>query len=125
MVTTGPSVLLVGLRSSAVDFEKWPQLTKEKLEAAFEEIRSELTHLGYRVQWCLTDTGETAEQQLTDDLRDFQPDIVLIGAGVRVDPDCFLLFEKMVNIVLQNAPKSRIAFNSNPHDTIAAVRRWT
>lgn len=28
-------VLMIRLRSDAVDFEKWPQLTKEKLEAAF------------------------------------------------------------------------------------------
>lgn len=118
------SVLLVGLKSSVVDFEKWPQLTQEKLEAAFEKILGEFTALGYGAKWCLTDTGETAEQQLTDALISFQPDVVLIGAGVRVDPDCFLLFEKMINIVVQNSPNSKIAFNSNPHDSVAAVQRW-
>jgi hypothetical protein len=49
----------------------------------------------------------------------------MIGAGVRVAPDHFLLFEKLINLVHRHAPPSvRICFNTHPTDTLAAVRRW-
>ncbi len=118
-------VLLVGLKASVVDYDKWPQLSVEKLEAAFEAVLHELSGLGYESRWCLTDTGETAEQQLVDDLRQFQPDIVLVGAGVRTDADHFLLFERMVNVIHRDAPQARIAFNSIPQDSVQAVQRWS
>lgn len=118
------SVLLVGLKSSVVDFEKWPQLSVEKLEAAFKQVVSDLQNEGFEARWCLTDTGETAEQQLSDALREHSPDIVLIGAGVRADPDHHLLFEKMINLVMRISPQSNIAFNSLPNDSVEAVKRW-
>lgn len=118
------SVLLVGLKSSVVNFEKWPELSVEKLEAAFSDVHTNLIELGYETKWCLTDTGETAEQQLTTDLKEFTPDIVLVGAGVRIDPDHFLLFEKIINTIHAEAPDAKIAFNSTPFDSVEAVKRW-
>lgn len=121
---SGCSVLLVGLRSSVVDFEKWPELSVAKLEAAFERVVSDLEAEGFEARWCLTDTGATAERQLTDDLRAHSPDVVLIGAGVRTDPDHFLLFERMINVIHEVSPGSKIAFNTLPFDSVEAVRRW-
>ena len=51
-------------------------------------------------------------------------DCVLIGAGVRLDPEHFLLFEKLINVVHEYAPKAKICFNTSPGDTAAAVMRW-
>jgi hypothetical protein len=49
----------------------------------------------------------------------------MIGAGVRLDPDHFLLFEKLVNVVHRHAPASvKICFNTRPNNTIEAVQRW-
>ena len=118
-------VLLVGLRSSSVDFDKWPQLSVEKLEAAFEQVLGDFKRDDFDARWCLTDTGDTAEQQLVADLRAFSPYIVLIGAGVRTDPDHLLLFERMINVVHKVSPASKIAFNTLPYDSVEAVRRWT
>ncbi len=118
-------VLLIGLRSSSVDFAKWPELTTEKLEAAFNQVLQDLTSQGYEAKWCLTDTGETAEEQVQETLNSFQPEIVLIGAGVRTDPDHFILFERIINSVHSNAPNARIAFNTSPFDSVEAVERWT
>ncbi|MBB6429770.1 hypothetical protein [Algisphaera agarilytica] len=119
-----PRVLLVGLASSAVDYDKWPDLSVEKLEAAFEQVASEAASAGFDARWCLTDTSETAPQQLKQDLLDYSPDIVLIGAGVRTDPDLLLLFERMINVISHVCPASKIAFNSSPFDTIEAIQRW-
>lgn len=117
-------VLLIGLRSDAVDFEKWPQLTKEKLEAAFVEVISELNQSGYEAKWCLTDRGQTAKEQVASALQVEQPDIVLVGAGVRTDSEHFLLFEQLINVIHSQAPNAKIAFNTLPYDTLDSVRRW-
>lgn len=117
-------VLLVGLQSSSVDFEKWPQLSVEKLEKGFSEIIEELTRKGFSASWCLTDTGEKAEEKLVESIKSFEPDLVMVGAGIRTDPDLFLLFEKVINIIHKNAPQAPIAFNTNPFDTIEAINRW-
>ncbi len=117
-------VLLIGLRSDAVDFDKWPQLTKEKLEAAFIQVISELNQGGYKAKWCLTDRGETAQTQVSEALRTEEPDIVLVGAGVRTDPDHFLLFEQLINVIHVQAPNAKIAFNTLPYDTLESVKRW-
>ena len=118
------SVLLVGLKSSAVDFGKWPDLSVEKLEQAFSDVRNELIQAGFDARWCLTDSGETAADQLKESLLEHQPNIVVIGAGVRTDPDHLLLFEQMINIIIRNSPDCKIAFNTLPFDTADAVRRW-
>ncbi len=118
-------ILLVGLQSSSVNFEKWPQLSVQKLEKAFSDIIEELTQNGYSAVWCLTDTGETAEQKLTESIDSVDPDLVIVGAGVRTDPDHFLLFEKVINIIHKKAPNAHIAFNTNPYDTIEAINRWS
>lgn len=119
------SVLLIGLKSSAVDYKKWPQLSVEKLENAFAAVRSELTEAGFRAHWCLTDADATAaRQQVLDDLKRCSPEIVVIGAGVRTDPDHLLLFEQIINLILREAPRCRIAFNTLPFDTVDAVKRW-
>ncbi len=118
-------VLLIGLRSDCVDYEKWPELSVEKLEAAFEKVISDLSNEGYTGIWCLTDQGDTASEQVTTALIDEKPDIVLVGAGVRVDPDLFFLFETVINLIHEHAPKAKIAFNSLPNDSVEAVKRWS
>ena len=109
---------------SAVEFDKWPELTPEKLEAAFAMVKAELEEQGYSAKWCLTDSGATAEEQFVADLKAFAPDIVLIGAGVRSDPDHLELFEKLINAVLRESPSSKIAFNTTPFDSAEAIERW-
>ena len=118
-------VLLIGLRSDCVNYEKWPQLSPEKLEAAFAEVIDELTSEGYEAAWCLTDQGETAGDVVTEALKKKAHDIVVVGAGVRKDPDQFMLFETVINLIHQYAPKAKIAFNQLPYDTVEAVKRWS
>ena len=116
---------MIGLSADNVDYEKWPQLTKESLEAAFEEVIAGLTAEGYDSEWCLTDQGATAEQKVTEALKRYVPDIVMVGAGVRTDPDLLHLFEKVINLIHEHAPDAKMAFNSLPFDTVDAVKRWS
>lgn len=103
-----PSVLVIGLDPNLIDFSQ-PQyadtgMNAEKILAGAKASEDELTRLGYSVQTCLTDFGETAEAvvQKTLEQKRF---------------DC-------VNVVHAHAPQAKICFNTNPGDTAAAVQRW-
>ena len=117
-------VLLIGLNPAVVNYEKWPGLTPEKLEMGLRRDESTLNEEGYTASICFIDHGEKAEQFITEQLQQNSYDCMLIGAGVRTDPDEFLLFEKAVNLVHQLAPQARLCFNTGPTDSVDAVKRW-
>ena len=126
-MTDEKSVLLVGLDPKLIDFSQPgypPGMDATKVLAGLKSSEDELTSLGYSVQMCLTDFGETAEAVLQNALKQKRFDCVLIGAGVRAVPSNFLLFEKLINVVHEHAPQARICFNTLPSDTAAAVKRW-
>ena len=117
-------VLMVGWHPTVVDYAKYPGLTAERLEAALRADETKLNGQGYDASIGFIFSGETAIDQLTETLKANAYDVVLIGAGVRKDDDHFLTFEKLVNVVHEHAPGARIAFNTGPTDSDAAVRRW-
>jgi len=126
-MTDEKSVLVVGLDPTLIDFSKPgypPGMTATKVLAGIEFCENELTSLGYSVKTCLTDFGETAEAVVQDQLKQKRFDCVLIGAGVRTNPSNFILFEKLINVVHENAPQAKLCFNQLPSDITAAVKRW-
>ena len=126
-MTDDKSVLVVGLDPALIDFSDPgypPGMNATKVFAGMKSSEDELTRLGYGVQTCLTDFGETAEAVVQDRLKQKQFDCVLIGAGVRTNPSNFILFEKLVNVVHEHAPQARLCFNQLPSDIAAAVKRW-
>ncbi len=124
---SGKSVLVIGLDPNLIDFTQPgypPEMDATKVLAGLKSSEDELTSLGYSVERCLTDFGETAETVLQNALKQKRFDCVLIGAGVRAVPSNFLLFEKLINVVHEHAPQAKICFNTMPNDTAAAVKRW-
>ena len=117
-------VVLIGLDPAVVVYERWPGLPPEKLEGALRRDQAALKEAGYDARLCFVDHGETAEATVRADLAESGADCVLIGAGVRTDPEEFALFETLVNVVHEAAPAARICFNTGPQDSVAAVRRW-
>jgi hypothetical protein len=118
------SVVVIGFDPSVVDYSRWPGLDAEKLRAALGGARDDLNARGYNTEICYIDLGRTAEAVVKQALSQKAFDCVLIGAGVRTDPDHFLLFEKLINVVHQHAATAKICFNTNPSDTAAAIMRW-
>lgn len=118
-----PVVLLIGLDASVVDFDKWPQLTRASLEASLADVEERLRADGCDAATCLTDLGETAVATVRAALVRRRPDVVVIGNGIRGDPELLPLFEEVLAEVTRTAPGARIAFNTLPHDTVEAVRR--
>lgn len=117
-------VLMVGWHPTVVDYSKYPGLTAERLEGALRADEKKLNDLGFEASIGFIFSGDTATDQLTETLKTNLFDVVLIGAGVRKDDDHFLIFEKLVNIVHEHAPRARIAFNTGPTDSDAAIQRW-
>ena len=121
------SILVIGLDPTLIDFSQpgyAPGMDAEKVLAGLKAADDELTRLGYSVQMCMTDFGETAEGAVRTRLEQEQFDCILIGAGVRTNPSNFILFEKLINVVHKHAPQAKICFNTMPNDTAAAVKRW-
>lgn len=123
------TVLVIGLKPSLIDFSDpdyraFPGLTTEKVSAGLKAEQERLNELGYDAEQCLTDFGETAEAVVSERLAQTRFDCVLIGAGVRLVAKNTALFEKLVNLVHERAPRAKLCFNTNPTDTVEAVQRW-
>jgi hypothetical protein len=120
-------VLLIGIDPKLIDFNLatttgWDA---NRVRAVAQEANKRLSELGYEVQNCFTDLGETAERVVSDTLSRENFDCIMIGAGVRLLPQNTFLFEKVINAVHQKAPpSSKICFNTIPSDTAEAVLRW-
>lgn len=117
-------VLLIGLDPTVVDYDRWPGLTAEKLEAGLRRDAAALSTSGYETEICFVDHGQTAERVVKAMLSETDYRCVLIGAGVRTDAEEFILFEKLINVVHRHAPEARICFNTGPADSVDAVKRW-
>ena len=122
------SVLVIGLEPTLIDFSS-PDYAATGMDAAkvmagLKAAEESLNQLGYDVQLCLTDFGETAEATVRDQLEKKSYDCILIGAGVRAVAGNLLLFEKLINVVHAYAPHAKLCFNTKPTDTVEAVQRW-
>ena len=116
-MASNKSVLIIGFDPKYLDFSS-PELapmnlTAEKVRAGLAADGERLRGLGYEPDVCLVDLGETAETVVAARLRAKDYPCVLIGAGIRVNPKYFLLFEKLVNIVHEFAPKAKSALTQS------------
>jgi hypothetical protein len=117
------SVLALGLDPVFADFTQFPELTPDVIRAFIDSQLERLASLGYEVDSCLVDLGESAEDVLAKHLKSRSFDCVVIGAGLRA-PNQLLLFEKLLNLIHTQAPDAKICFNTTPADTAEAVQRW-
>ncbi|WP_395167623.1 hypothetical protein [Francisella salimarina] len=117
-------VLCIGWEPNSVDYSKYPGMDPERLRSVLEVDLQKLNDIGYDTQMGYITSEESAVKEVVDLLSNRRFDIVLIGAGVRKDDDCFYLFEKLVNVVHQYATNAKICFNTGPTDSVQAVQRW-
>jgi nucleotide-binding universal stress UspA family protein len=122
-----PSVLIIGQDPDTVDFSDPaipPGMSADKVRAGLAAAQKQLADQGLRADLCLTDTGETAEAVVAEQVARTSYDCVVIGAGIRTVPARLLLFEKVINAVHRGAPQAAIAFNTRPDDTAETAQRW-
>jgi hypothetical protein len=120
----GKSVLVIGFEPTLLDYTTIPDLDAAKVMAGLKADETRLRNLGYEVELCLHDLGETAEAVVRNRLNQKQFDCIVIGAGVRTIPKYFILFERLINVVHTHAPQAKLCFNTKPSDTADAVQRW-
>jgi hypothetical protein len=118
------SVLAIGLDPAFANLAAFRGLTPELVHSYIDAQIQKVTQAGYVVEPCLIEGDETADQVIAGALQSKQFDCVVIGAGLRLPPEQFLLFERLINLVHSLAPAAKICFNTNPADTLEAVQRW-
>ena len=126
---TKKKILLIGIDPKLIDFSIYSTIATgwdaNRVRAAAQDANKRLMELGYEVQGCLVDLGETAESVVSDTLSREKFDCIMIGFGIRGLPQHTLLFEKIINTIHQKAPSSsKMCFNTNPGDTVKAALRW-
>ena len=124
-MTQEKKVLMLGLDPKVVDYSHLAvKLDEPTLRAGLAADEKRLRELGYDAKWLLLDRGETAEAVVSAALKEKTFDCVLVGAGIRTIPPMFLLFEKLINVVHEGAPRAKLCFNTVPEDSAASVQRW-
>jgi hypothetical protein len=83
-------VLLIGIDPKLIDPSLFAatEWNANRVRAAAQETNKRLMDLGYELQSCLVDLGETAESVVSDTLSREKFDCIMIGAGVRTSPHC-------------------------------------
>ncbi|RZS34849.1 hypothetical protein EV193_108199 [Herbihabitans rhizosphaerae] len=120
------TALLIGLRADALDYSKLPGLDEASMTARIEAGFGAVVDAGFDAVNCLIGTSpDEAEAAVRERLAAGGPfELAMIGGGVRMFPEHTLLFERLVNVLVEAAPGIRFCFNSSPETTIDALRRW-
>ncbi|MGW1226733.1 hypothetical protein [Streptomyces sp. NPDC001478] len=119
-------VLSIGLHPSALDYSRMPEGVDEaSLTARIEAGNAALRDAGFDAVPCLIDTSpDRAEATVREQLQEHTFGLAMIGGGVRMLPENTLLFERLVNLLIEAAPGIRLCFNTAPTDTVEALKRW-
>jgi hypothetical protein len=89
---------MIGIEPKYLDFTS-PELasfkaTEEMVRHGVAASRQEIADAGYIAESIWIDLGETAVEVVAAELNRVAYDYVLIGAGIRVPPSNFLLFDQ-------------------------------
>ncbi|WP_331450347.1 hypothetical protein [Streptomyces prasinus] len=119
-------VLSIGLHPSTLDYSRMPAGVNEAAFTARVKVAdAALRTAGFDVVPCLIDASpDRAAATVREQLRKHTFGLAMIGGGVRLLPENTLLFERLVNVLTEEAPRIRLCFNTSPENTVEALRRW-
>ncbi|MEU2253719.1 hypothetical protein [Nocardia xishanensis] len=119
-----PRALTIGLNPQAMDYSRFPDLDEAQLTARIGAANDALRDTEFDVTPYLVGASpDEAETEIRSLLANQRFDLVMIGGAVRAFPDHTLLFERIVNAVVEVAPGIRFCFNTSPETTLDALRR--
>lgn len=127
---TGRRVLAIGLDPHTIDFDseffRGKPLDADVIAEGIEAEEALVRRMGYDFEWLLIDArggAEAASAAARAALATRPVEVVVIGGGVRLDPAQTPALEALVNTIFEVAPDTRVAFNTSPTDTAAAIGR--
>lgn len=112
------SFLQIGLPPSTASF------SEEKAASVRAHIQQNLDTIkeaGYDVEVVFADV-RGASHMITS-LEGKKWDGIVIGFGVRGNPEMTVLFEEIVDAVRKHAPQAKLMFNSSPETSLDAIKR--
>ncbi|WP_431970152.1 hypothetical protein [Nocardia sp. bgisy134] len=116
--------LTIGLHPQAMDYSRFPDLDEAQLTARVDVANAALQNTEFDVMPCMVRASpEEAETEIRTLLADQQFDLVMVGGAVRAFPEHTLLFERIVNVIVDAAPGIRFCFNTSPETSLDALRR--
>jgi trans-aconitate methyltransferase len=121
------SVLIIGEDPTLIDFSAPgvpPDMDADKVMRGLNDSQNRLEHAGHDARILLTKDAQTVEAQVSEALRDHHYDVIVIGAGLRTLPPMARQFERLMNVLHEQAPQAKLAFNSRPDDSDKAALRW-
>jgi hypothetical protein len=119
-------VLIVGEQPDLVDFLDPaipPGMNAGKIRAGLAAAMAQLRARGREADLVLTTTKEAAAGEVAAALEAKAYDCVVVGAGLRLVPRATTIFEAVMNVVHERAPRARLAFNLSPDDSADAAER--
>ena len=121
------SVLIIGEDPALIDFDAADapkDMSAAKVMAGLNGSVARLQAAGYEADLLLTRDAASVEEQVSRAVQGRNYDVVVIGAGLRTLPAMAEQFERLMNVVRDKSPRSKLAFNSRPDDSDAAALRW-
>jgi hypothetical protein len=117
-------ILTIGLHPGTIDYTAFPGLDEARLTARVEQGEAALRAAGLDTVSCLVAADpDEAEKTLRARLPEGPFGLAMIGGGVRMLPQYTLLFERLINVLVETSPGIRFCFNTSPETTIDAIRR--
>jgi hypothetical protein len=119
-------VLFIGLHPRSLDYSTVPDGVDEaSLTERIAAGEAALREAGFDGVTCLVDASpDSAEAAVREQLEGEGFGLAVIGGGIRMLPEHTLLFERLVNVLIEAVPGIRLCFNTSPETTIDAVQRW-
>ncbi|KAH7408314.1 hypothetical protein DE146DRAFT_370303 [Phaeosphaeria sp. MPI-PUGE-AT-0046c] len=120
-------ILLTGLRTNAPipDYFRTLYGQPSEISAKIAADAQRLKEAGHDVCEYFLDENDLATglEWLTTKLRDKRFDGIMIGSGLRLIPEMTSIFEKVVNVVVNEGRGSVLMFNDGPGGNWDAVQR--
>lgn len=100
------------------------QLTVEELAAQIERGWAAVQAAGVVGEVCsVSKDPDEAEAEIRKRFAERTFGLALVGSGVRLLPENTVLFERIVNVLVDLQPDIRLSFNTSPENMLEAIRR--
>jgi len=100
-----------------------PEHVRASVAKSLDEVAATMAEAKINCKLIFT-SPESGIDNLLEELRNSHVDAVVIGYGIRRNPELTYFMEQIINRVIEVQPNIKILFNTDVPNTIDAVKRW-